>query len=127
MPACGPSRRLASNPFPLRRPAMFKDLLVATTGLGDDAAAVDAALQLAAADGGHVAVLVQVGAPPLAMSPLGLPAVEAYVAGCEEAHREGERLCAQWREHVARAHGEDRKSTRLNSSHPSISYAVFCL
>src|SRR5438876_6008232 len=23
--------------------------------------------------------------------------------------------------------GEDRKSTRLNSSHPSISYAVFCL
>src|SRR5438876_5010485 len=25
-----------------------------------------------------------------------------------------------------RAH-EDRKSTRLNSSHPSISYAVFCL
>src|SRR5689334_24491603 len=27
--------------------------------------------------------------------------------------------------HVARA--EDRKSTRLNSSHSSISYAVFCL
>src|SRR5690348_18204633 len=26
-----------------------------------------------------------------------------------------------------RAHGQDRKSTRLNSSHPSISYAVFCL
>src|SRR5438876_5722463 len=25
------------------------------------------------------------------------------------------------------AHVEDRKSTRLNSSHPSISYAVFCL
>src|SRR6266487_6269282 len=25
------------------------------------------------------------------------------------------------------ARGEDRKSTRLNSSHPSISYAVFCL
>src|SRR5690348_17569328 len=25
------------------------------------------------------------------------------------------------------AEGEDRKSTRLNSSHPSISYAVFCL
>src|SRR5690348_17652766 len=24
-------------------------------------------------------------------------------------------------------HGADRKSTRLNSSHPSISYAVFCL
>src|SRR5438876_7803585 len=29
---------------------------------------------------------------------------------------------------VHRAHGMlDRKSTRLNSSHPSISYAVFCL
>src|SRR4051794_41346302 len=26
-----------------------------------------------------------------------------------------------------RAAGGDRKSTRLNSSHPSISYAVFCL
>src|SRR5690348_18212362 len=25
------------------------------------------------------------------------------------------------------ADGPDRKSTRLNSSHPSISYAVFCL
>src|SRR5438876_9211138 len=33
--------------------------------------------------------------------------------------------------HDGRNHGasfrEDRKSTRLNSSHPSISYAVFCL
>src|SRR5690348_17787687 len=28
---------------------------------------------------------------------------------------------------VARIDGLDRKSTRLNSSHPSISYAVFCL
>src|SRR5689334_24804645 len=27
----------------------------------------------------------------------------------------------------ARAGGQDRKSTRLNSSHSSISYAVFCL
>src|SRR5438876_6409793 len=27
----------------------------------------------------------------------------------------------------ARVHEGDRKSTRLNSSHPSISYAVFCL
>src|SRR5438477_6965339 len=29
--------------------------------------------------------------------------------------------------HVVRADREDRKSTRLNSSHMSISYAVFCL
>src|SRR3712207_8229569 len=28
---------------------------------------------------------------------------------------------------VAEAFGEDRKSTRLNSSHANISYAVFCL
>src|SRR6266487_4670412 len=28
---------------------------------------------------------------------------------------------------AARGHPQDRKSTRLNSSHPSISYAVFCL
>src|SRR5690348_17383076 len=31
------------------------------------------------------------------------------------------------RENVALAPEQDRKSTRLNSSHPSISYAVFCL
>src|SRR2546428_6180979 len=28
---------------------------------------------------------------------------------------------------VAEAEGQDRKSTRLNSSHDQISYAVFCL
>src|SRR5690348_18098089 len=28
---------------------------------------------------------------------------------------------------AAVVHHQDRKSTRLNSSHPSISYAVFCL
>src|SRR5690348_7564027 len=31
------------------------------------------------------------------------------------------------RDHLLRRFREDRKSTRLNSSHPSISYAVFCL
>src|SRR2546429_1008491 len=31
------------------------------------------------------------------------------------------------RAHVVRAEGRDRKSTRLNSSHGYISYAVFCL
>src|SRR4051794_41558007 len=29
--------------------------------------------------------------------------------------------------HSGTVDGSDRKSTRLNSSHPSISYAVFCL
>src|SRR5215203_6309752 len=31
------------------------------------------------------------------------------------------------REYDAPTHGGDRKSTRLNSSHANISYAVFCL
>src|SRR5690348_18036563 len=30
-------------------------------------------------------------------------------------------------DHIYVMHWGDRKSTRLNSSHPSISYAVFCL
>src|SRR5438876_8374818 len=46
-------------------------------------------------------------------------------AGCRDglrgrSRRRGGRDC---KDH----HGRDRKSTRLNSSHPSISYAVFCL
>src|SRR3712207_6903487 len=41
--------------------------------------------------------------------------------GCH-LHRGGQRV-----EVVRRVDGEDRKSTRLNSSHANISYAVFCL
>src|SRR5437870_9554167 len=41
------------------------------------------------------------------------------------------RLLRRWRRGAARArtcfHNGDRKSTRLNSSHVAISYAVFCL
>src|SRR5438067_5898521 len=33
----------------------------------------------------------------------------------------------KWSIAIAGTHGKDRKSTRLNSSHVSISYAVFCL
>src|SRR5690625_6705715 len=33
----------------------------------------------------------------------------------------------EWQDKVKRAVVEDRKSTRLNSSHVAISYAVFCL
>src|SRR3712207_7473508 len=36
-------------------------------------------------------------------------------------------LCALQHDRTERAGGEDRKSTRLNSSHANISYAVFCL
>src|SRR5438876_2589454 len=38
-----------------------------------------------------------------------------------------ERLSILLTDVVNRANVGDRKSTRLNSSHPSISYAVFCL
>src|SRR5436190_5152919 len=54
--------------------------------------------------------------------------------GSGKAVRGGKKeVCAGVREHgdlrVARTRGErrDRKSTRLNSSHTVISYAVFCL
>src|SRR3712207_7660680 len=42
----------------------------------------------------------------------------------------GREVHAHLRQPVGRRrtiHGEDRKSTRLNSSHANISYAVFCL
>src|SRR5690348_17528665 len=47
-----------------------------------------------------------------------------------EGHDAGHRLRPHVDGVVARRRSEgaqDRKSTRLNSSHPSISYAVFCL
>src|SRR5207249_12230011 len=49
------------------------------------------------------------------------------------AHRPAQRFPAEWvggrsgHEDAGGARGLDRKSTRLNSSHVSISYAVFCL
>src|SRR5207253_6010973 len=42
-------------------------------------------------------------------------------------HREHERDDRHCRGPAAAAAAEDRKSTRLNSSHVAISYAVFCL
>src|SRR4051794_35934385 len=44
----------------------------------------------------------------------------------DEAAGEAE-LAASGQETRGQGGAEDRKSTRLNSSHPSISYAVFCL
>src|SRR2546430_16732490 len=41
--------------------------------------------------------------------------------------QEGERHIDRARLRAIRDHEEDRKSTRLNSSHSQISYAVFCL
>src|SRR2546427_9350179 len=42
-------------------------------------------------------------------------------------HRRLPLLAAPRLDHVERVEAEDRKSTRLNSSHSQISYAVFCL
>src|SRR5699024_12781863 len=44
-------------------------------------------------------------------------------AGADRDHHQGEDDLF----HDVWSHGRDRKSTRLNSSHVSISYAVFCL
>src|SRR3712207_7178700 len=41
--------------------------------------------------------------------------------------RDGDRLGGHVLRAGTRAVGQDRKSTRLNSSHANISYAVFCL
>src|SRR3712207_8521587 len=43
--------------------------------------------------------------------------------GCDRGSADG----AKARAGADDRHGEDRKSTRLNSSHANISYAVFCL
>src|SRR2546429_1754256 len=45
--------------------------------------------------------------------------------GIDSMPETGENVAAQF--NIARADQEDRKSTRLNSSHGYISYAVFCL
>src|SRR5690625_7124248 len=49
-----------------------------------------------------------------------------HTQGCPECAEEWERL-RRIKELVRRSCAEDRKSTRLNSSHVAISYAVFCL
>src|SRR2546430_11416125 len=55
----------------------------------------------------------------------GAPGGEQRPRGhCEDRHGEQCRPGAEPQQHIAPA---DRKSTRLNSSHSQISYAVFCL
>src|SRR3712207_6873529 len=64
------------------------------------------------------------GAHGLALLPggLALDLVEPHAAGAAARHAEGGPVRIAHQD--ARA---DRKSTRLNSSHANISYAVFCL
>src|SRR2546430_9408398 len=52
-------------------------------------------------------------------APIRTPEEVPQVGGCPRLARAGDLLLS--------APGEDRKSTRLNSSHSQISYAVFCL
>src|SRR5699024_11526244 len=53
---------------------------------------------------------------------------EHAAAAHHDGQREhGERDPDQGQQDAALVHPQDRKSTRLNSSHVSISYAVFCL
>src|SRR3712207_7544382 len=40
---------------------------------------------------------------------------------------QSEALIAAFEQHLVETQAQDRKSTRLNSSHANISYAVFCL
>src|SRR5699024_11479213 len=66
------------------------------------------------ATGGVMTTGVEPGSPQLSM--------EEMKAAVEEAHKAGKKTAS----HAQGTQG-DRKSTRLNSSHVSISYAVFCL
>src|SRR5438445_7055874 len=51
------------------------------------------------------------------------------IEGVPSIHRQHRRLAGRTRRrgHVVEQPERDRKSTRLNSSHANISYAVFCL
>src|SRR5258708_40254462 len=46
---------------------------------------------------------------------------------CRDEHGKGRPVVAECHIQALAVAGEDRKSTRLNSSHQIISYAVFCL
>src|SRR3712207_6978661 len=51
----------------------------------------------------------------------------AQAGRCGDAERAGSGAGVERRGAPAQAGGQDRKSTRLNSSHANISHAVFCL
>src|SRR3712207_7920845 len=95
----------------IRRPprsTLFPYTTLFRSGSGADDAGADQPIRAA-----HNAVVVRVAT---------LDLVHGVHAGH---HAAPDRVVAvearRWREH------EDRKSTRLNSSHANISYAVFCL
>jgi nucleotide-binding universal stress UspA family protein len=99
---------------------MFKDLFVATTGQGDDAAAVATACRLAGTDGGHVAVLVQVPVPIPDGGVMGVFPADAFLALHETLHRQAVAECERWRGQLQRAGaaGEVRLAEDMLSSLP---------
>src|SRR2546426_2977363 len=64
-----------------------------------------------------------------ARAAIGAPATSCTTChrGIEDAHPKKALTCTQCHRGDATAQDADRKSTRLNSSHLVISYAVFCL
>src|SRR5205814_6173681 len=50
-----------------------------------------------------------------------------FQLSCDFSHEDTEEICQETFLSVVRSLSSDRKSTRLNSSHLGISYAVFCL
>lgn len=99
---------------------MYKDLIVATTGRGDDAAAFAAACALVAESGGHVAVLVQVHVPVPDGGGMGMFPAGAFVSLYEEVHRQGEEARDRWQEalHRSGVAGEVRLVEDVLSSPP---------
>src|SRR6266478_6933051 len=64
--------------------------------------------------------------PPVAVKPMEshIGNITGHAAAAKSDYR---RYCAGCHGDYGDSNGEDRKSTRLNSSHSQISYAVFCL
>src|SRR3712207_8190001 len=67
-------------------------------------------------------------APTLNLVPYGLGTARRAADDCVAASELAPAAGFQWTPHLPRTLArKDRKSTRLNSSHANISYAVFCL
>src|SRR5205807_9144826 len=65
--------------------------------------------------------------PPSRGKTVDIGAVDAHAAGIRVQQPAGAEEQRRFAAAARPAEGEDRKSTRLNSSHLVISYAVFCL
>src|SRR3712207_806698 len=122
VPATGPRRSRATRPRPelVRLVAVLRDHLLAPAEVGTVRPhAMEDAGQLACQ--GHLRPF-HAAAPGNLQS----PALEGRDAGGPGQHHVG-CLVEGGAHHPIPNFAEDRKSTRLNSSHANISYAVFCL